>query len=59
MSALFSPEILRGGAVKELTDSDEEINELLVRPSDILFAGVHVCTFQPGNFTGWGSEGVN
>ena len=19
----------------------------------------HVCTFQPGNFTGWGSEGVN
>ena len=41
-------------------------------PSDILFAGVCVCVcacvcvcvcvcalFQPGNFTGWGSEGVN
>ena len=23
-----------------------------------LFAGVYVCTFQPGNFTGQGSEGV-
>ena len=28
-------------------------------PSTILFAWVYVCTFQPGNFTGWGSEGVN
>ena len=28
-------------------------------PSNILFGGVIVCTFQPGNFTGWGSEGVN
>ena len=28
-------------------------------PSDILFAGVYVCTFQPGNFTGWSSDGVN
>ena len=27
-------------------------------PSNILFAGVYVYTFQPGNFTGWGSEGV-
>ena len=25
----------------------------------MLFAGVYVCTFQPGKFTGWGSEGVN
>ena len=24
----------------------------------MLFAGVSVSTFQPGNFTGWGSEGV-
>ena len=23
------------------------------------YAGVHVCTFQPGSFTGWDSEGVN
>ena len=27
-------------------------------PSNILFASLHVSTFQPGNFTGWGSEGV-
>ena len=27
-------------------------------PSSILFGGVYVCTFQPGNFTGWGSEEV-
>ena len=27
-------------------------------PSDILFAGVYVCIFQPANFTSWGSEGV-
>ena len=24
----------------------------------MLFAGVYVCTFQSGNFTCWGSEGV-
>ena len=23
------------------------------------FACVYVCNFEPGNFTGWGSEGVN
>ena len=28
-------------------------------PSNILFGGVYLCTFQPGNFTGFGSEGVN
>ena len=28
-------------------------------PQNILFGGVHVCIFQPGNFTGWGNEGVN
>ena len=26
--------------------------------SNVLFAGVYVYTFQPGNFTGWGSEGI-
>ena len=31
----------------------------VIGPLNILFAGVHVCTFQPGKFTGWGSEGVN
>ena len=30
----------------------------VIEPSNILFGGVYVCTFQPGNFTGWGSEGV-
>ena len=28
-------------------------------PSNILFAGVFVCTFQPGNVTGWGNKAVN
>ena len=31
----------------------------VIGPSDILFAGVYVCTFQPQNWTGWGSEGVS
>ena len=30
-----------------------------VGPSNILFAGEFACTFQTGNFTGWGSEWVN
>ena len=30
----------------------------VIGPSSILFAGLYVCTFQPGNFTGWGSERV-
>ena len=29
-----------------------------IGPENILFAGVRPCIFQPGNFTGWGSEGV-
>ena len=32
--------------------------DVVVVPSNILFTGVYVCTFQPGNFIGWGSEGV-
>ena len=24
----------------------------------MLFDGVYMCTFKPGNFTGWGSDGV-
>ena len=27
-------------------------------PSNVRSGGVYVCTFQPGNFTGWGSEGL-
>ena len=34
-------------------------SRFVMGPSNILFAGVYVCTFQPGNFTGCGSEGVN
>ena len=30
-----------------------------IGPSDIVFAGVYVCTFQPGKFTSWVSERVN
>ena len=31
----------------------------VIGPSNMLFACVYVCTFQPGNVTGQGSEGVN
>ena len=34
-------------------------SRFLTGPLNILFSRVYVCTFQPGNFTGWGSEGVN
>ena len=34
-------------------------SRFVIGPSNILFGGVYVCTFSPGNFTGWGSEGVN
>ena len=27
-------------------------------PSNTQFDGVYVCSFQPGNFTGWGSEAL-
>ena len=33
-------------------------NRFVIEPSDILSGGVCVCTFQPGYFAGWGSEGV-
>ena len=33
-------------------------NRFVTGPSDILSAGVYVFTFQPGNLTSWGSEGV-
>ena len=32
--------------------------DLLHDHQNMLFAGVYVCTFHPGNFTGWSSEGV-
>ena len=33
-------------------------SRFVIGPSDILSAGVYVCTFQPANFTGFGSEGL-
>ena len=33
-------------------------SSFVIGPSVILFSGVYGCTFQSGNFTGWGSEGV-
>ena len=33
-------------------------SRFVIGPSNILFASLYVCTFKPGNFTGWGSEGV-
>ena len=34
-------------------------SRLVIGRSNILFAVVSVYTFQPGNFTDWGSDGVN
>ena len=33
-------------------------SRFVIGSSNTLFAGVYVCIFQPGNLTGWGSEGV-
>ena len=33
-------------------------SRFVIGSSDILSAGVYVCTFQPGNFTGCGRKGV-
>ena len=33
-------------------------SRFVIGPSNILSAGMYVFTFQPGNFTGFGSEGV-
>ena len=33
-------------------------SRFVIGPSNLLSAGVYDCTFQPGNFTGWVSEGV-
>ena len=33
-------------------------SRFVTEPSNILFGGMYVSTFQPGDFTGWGSGGV-
>ena len=34
-------------------------SRFIIGSSNTLFSGVYGCIFQPGNFRGWGSEGVN
>ena len=54
---MFSPS---RGHVKGLLSKFTVLKvDFIIRPSNILFASVYVCTVQPGNFTGSGSEGVN
>ena len=36
-----------------------KVDLLYIGPENIPFAGVCVCTFLPGCFTSWSSEGVN
>ena len=33
-------------------------SRFVIGPSNILFASLYVCTFQPRYLKGWGSEGV-
>ena len=33
-------------------------SRFVIGSSNVLFAGVYVGIFQPGNFTSWGSKGV-
>ena len=35
------------------------VSRFIVEPLNVLVAGIYTCTFQPGNFTGSGSEGDN
>ena len=44
---------------KDVYENSKYWSRFLIIPSNILFTSVYMCTFQPGNFTGWGSEGVN
>ena len=34
-------------------------SRFVIGPSNTMFAGMYLRTFEPGNLTGWGSEGVN
>ena len=43
---------------KDSTKMHSIESRFVIGPSNILFAGIYVCNFQPRNFTGWGSEGV-
>ena len=54
---LFSPcaRAREQNSVKTLSTE----SRLVIGPSDILFASVYVCRFQPGNLADWASEGVN
>ena len=56
--ASFSPEILQAGAVMGLIKKRKKKKYVKL---DVLYDCLQACPciFQPGNFTGWGSEGVN
>ena len=47
----FSP--LEGARERTSVKMHNTESRFLIGLSDILFAGVYVCTFQPGHFTGW------
>ena len=57
-SFFFSPSV---ACVRERTSIETHGIErkFVIGLSNILIADVYVCTFQPGNYTSWGSEGVN
>ena len=58
IEALFPP--LHEHTIERISTEKHSIqSRLVIRPSKIQFAGVCVSTFQLGNFTGWGSEGVS
>ena len=47
--------IFAGALEKTSTKMHSIESKVVTGPSNMLFAGVYVCTFQPGNFTNWGS----
>ena len=53
---LFSPFVSAGERISIQMHSVER--RFVIGLSNILSAGMYVCTFQPRNFTGCGSEGV-
>ena len=49
---------LHMGTLKDFYQMHNTESSFVTGQSTILFAGMYVCTFQPRNVTGWGSEGV-
>ena len=53
----FSPFASARERISIKTHSTE--SRFVTGPSNVLFAGAYVSTFQPGNVSSWGSEGVS